>query len=124
MSESRPIHFAQFGTMPACFGQIGQSDPYKANEGREVGWTEDRKTITCPDCLLGMANENEPTYRLDTYPNGGKSITCLGCGRQSSHLKDVEQKYCAYCHVFHEDIWPPARYWFAHRKKSPPPEAA
>ena len=30
-------------------------------------------------------------------------ITCLTCGRTSYHPKDVENKYCGYCHKFHKD---------------------
>lgn len=34
------------------------------------------------------------------------SITCLTCYRTSHHPGDVENKYCGYCHVFHEDRLP------------------
>lgn len=39
----------------------------------------------------------------------GKSITCLRCQRTSHHPQDVKQHYCGFCHVFHDDLWPPAR---------------
>jgi ribosomal protein L37E len=42
----------------------------------------------------------EPTYRL---VEGGLAITCLICGRTSWNKKDVEYKYCGYCHKFHDD---------------------
>lgn len=32
----------------------------------------------------------------------GISITCLTCGRKSFNKNDVIQKYCGYCHKFHE----------------------
>lgn len=47
----------------------------------------------------------------------GKSITCLRCKRTSFNPNDVEQRYCGFCHVFHDDIWPPAREWWI---KNPP----
>lgn len=37
-----------------------------------------------------------------TISQDGKSITCFRCGRTSHHPVDVNQKYCDYCHVFHE----------------------
>jgi len=33
----------------------------------------------------------------------GDSITCLGCGFTSHSAKDVEQRYCGHCHVFHDE---------------------
>jgi hypothetical protein len=33
----------------------------------------------------------------------GKSITCQRCGMTSHHPKDVAEKYCGHCHVFHDD---------------------
>jgi hypothetical protein len=32
----------------------------------------------------------------------GNTITCCTCGQMSSHPEDVRQRYCGYCHVFHE----------------------
>ncbi len=46
------------------------------------------------------------TYRLSP---DGKSITCLRCRLTSHNPNDVEHRYCASCHVFHDDIWPYAR---------------
>lgn len=34
--------------------------------------------------------------------DGGRSITCLVCGRISWNLHDVLQRYCARCHQFHD----------------------
>jgi len=31
------------------------------------------------------------------------SITCLTCYKTSYHPGDVANKYCGYCHTFHED---------------------
>lgn len=33
---------------------------------------------------------------------GGKSITCHVCGKTSWHPEDVRNKYCGFCHVFHD----------------------
>jgi uncharacterized OB-fold protein len=30
-------------------------------------------------------------------------IRCHTCGRTSYHPKDVEERYCGHCHVFHDD---------------------
>jgi hypothetical protein len=49
------------------------------------------------------------TYRLVVTTAGDKSYTgiqCLRCGFTSYHPKDVAEKYCGYCHVFHEDPAP------------------
>lgn len=55
---------------------------------------------------------------MENYPDtyqiiGGQrpAIKCLMCSLISYHSQDVEMRYCAYCQVFHEDIWPPARQW-------------
>ena len=44
-----------------------------------------------------------------TISEDGKSITCLRCKLTSDNPYDVEEHYCGNCHVFHDDIWPPAR---------------
>ena len=48
---------------------------------------------------------------MTTYTIGqdGKSITCLRCGRTSHNRNDVAQRYCGYCHVFHDDPIPEGR---------------
>lgn len=33
----------------------------------------------------------------------GKSITCHTCGRTSHNLNDVRNRFCGWCHVFHQD---------------------
>jgi hypothetical protein len=30
-------------------------------------------------------------------------IRCLRCARLSFHPKDIEERYCGACHIFHED---------------------
>lgn len=52
-----------------------------------------------PDSLLNLPADKE-------------SITCLRCERTSHNPNDVEHRYCGFCNMFHDDIWPPARaYW-------------
>jgi ribosomal protein L37E len=46
-------------------------------------------------------------------------ITCHLCGRTSHHPEDVRQRYCANCHVFHDDL---ARLVWAVRKGIVAPE--
>lgn len=31
------------------------------------------------------------------------SITCTTCHRRSYNDNDIREKYCSFCHVFHED---------------------
>lgn len=42
-------------------------------------------------------------YRIGQDANGAKWIFCLVCKMKSYHPVDVERKYCARCHAFHED---------------------
>ena len=34
---------------------------------------------------------------------GRERITCPRCGMTSYHPEDVRQRYCAGCHIFHDD---------------------
>lgn len=34
---------------------------------------------------------------------GGRAILCLRCGLTSWHPRDVQERYCGCCHVFHDD---------------------
>jgi hypothetical protein len=36
--------------------------------------------------------------------NHGKAIKCLRCNRISHNPNDIRERYCANCHVFHEDL--------------------
>jgi len=52
------------------------------------------------------AVENKKTYFIDTAGSTLRfmlRITCLKCNKTSYHPKDVENKYCGYCHEFHRD---------------------
>jgi hypothetical protein len=43
------------------------------------------------------------TYEIVRYgPSVG--IRCLLCNKTSYHPRDVEEKYCGYCHKFHEVV--------------------
>lgn len=41
------------------------------------------------------------TYRIEQR---GAAITCLRCGSTSLHPDDVDNRYCAKCGIFHDDI--------------------
>jgi ribosomal protein L37E len=45
----------------------------------------------------------ELVYKEET--GGPVAIRCLICHRTSYHPGDVEHRYCANCHWFHEDRW-------------------
>lgn len=47
-----------------------------------------------------MIETDQQTY---TIADDGKSITCHTCGRTSRNLADVRNRYCGWCHVFHQD---------------------
>jgi hypothetical protein len=67
--------------------------------------------VQMPNALEGIMSDVEfQTFTLSV--DGRVSITCKRCKRTSYNLNDVEQRYCGYCHVFHDDIWPPARRWW------------
>lgn len=46
-------------------------------------------------------------FDADKWKQG---IKCRRCRRVSYNAGDVQNRYCARCHVFHDDIWPPARF--------------
>ena len=37
------------------------------------------------------------------WSEGKQSITCLLCHHTSYNSNDVAQRYCGYCHLFHEE---------------------
>src|SRR5262245_3231344 len=47
-------------------------------------------------------SERVPSYSVGTHA-GEQFITCSLCGLRSYHPRDVEERYCGKCHVFHED---------------------
>lgn len=78
----------------------------------EVEWTGASHTSTI------KLDELELNTTFDISVDG-KSITCRACGMESFHPKDIEERYCGKCHVFHDDIWPPARKWWIEQGKKP-----
>ena len=42
-------------------------------------------------------------YLLITRPTGMRGIVCCTCWRLSWSRRDIEERYCGYCHQFHED---------------------
>ena len=60
------------------------------------------------DKLKGRADQpdkEKKSYLISKHPKYGeiKTITCLYCSKTSFNPGDVEQKYCGFCHRFHED---------------------
>ena len=45
-------------------------------------------------------------YELKRSEAGRWSIRCSKCGRESFHPKDILERYCGACHVFHPDDEP------------------
>lgn len=43
---------------------------------------------------------------MSTYTllSDGKAIHCSRCGRISHNPKDVAERYCGHCHVFHDEV--------------------
>ena len=35
---------------------------------------------------------------------GGWHIVCLTCKKKSYHLRDISERYCAWCKRFHDEI--------------------
>lgn len=54
---------------------------------------------------LSYGTRTRPSYQI--WPNIAglkRAITCLKCGKTSHHPSDVEQRYCGFCHEFHEGM--------------------
>ncbi len=49
---------------------------------------------------LDLANRAEEFYHLS---EDGRSITCRVCGLTSRDPKNIREKYCPACRIFHED---------------------
>jgi len=68
-----------------------------------------RPPLPTPDevqrILAELRKKGMPTFeiRTDAKAVGGQAITCHICHLTSYHPKDVENRYCGHCHVFHED---------------------
>lgn len=96
------VHYLQYGQTPCLMPTPPGSWPERHK------WSAEWPEVTCKDCLRGK-DTIVPTFTIST---DGKSITCLRCQRTSYNQNDVDNHYCGACHVFHDDIWPPARKWW------------
>ena len=66
--------------------------------------------------------DHSATYKLVYRPDGGGppvAIRCKGCGLVSYHPEDVRQRFCGFCHTFHNEI-PVSKvlHWVEERQKS------
>src|SRR5512143_4080428 len=93
------IHLVQFGLV-ACEMQM---PPATWPDGHR--WSSDLKDVTCAQC-----RENATTTPL-TFEmlEGGKAIKCRICGSVSYDPDHIHEHCCAWCHVNHDNLWPPAR---------------
>lgn len=96
------VHWMMYG-MTAC-QKPGPPGDWPEKDHR---WSSDWNDVNCPHCLEGK----EP-FETFTISEDGKAITCKRCKRTSHNARDVENHYCGWCHVYHDDIWPPARHWW------------
>jgi hypothetical protein len=68
-------------------------------------WSSDLKDVTCAQC-----RENATTTPLTFEINvTGNAIKCRICGSVSYSSNDIKHHYCGWCHVDHDNLWPPAR---------------
>jgi hypothetical protein len=107
------VHFVGYGQC-ACTMPM---PPAKWPEGHR--WSSNWEEVNCPECLKGK----EPIDTFIIHPaegNNPESIECKRCGMRSYNHNDVEQHYCGFCHVYHDDLWPPARHWWIQSLKSKP----
>ncbi len=95
------VHYLQYGHT-ACLKPGAPKD-----WDQDHKWSGDWADVTCADCLKGR----EPIETF-TISEDGKTITCKRCRKTSHHPEDVKNHYCGFCHVWHDDIWPPARRWW------------
>lgn len=66
---------------------------------------QDAKVGDCDGCA---ESKSLIICHADTFiiAADGKSITCMVCRKTSYHPKDVEEKFCGACNIFHEDRFP------------------
>lgn len=102
------VHYMAYGLV-ACMRE-GPPGSWKDDDR----WSAEWKDVTCPQCLAGKDFVETFTLSPD-----GKSITCKRCKRTSYNPNDVENHYCGCCHVFHDDLWPPARRWWIEHPDEP-----
>jgi hypothetical protein len=95
------VHYFKFGVSACLLPGVPKDWPPNHK------WVsdEDKEHVNCPACLQGM-KYGDPTFEI---LEDGKAIKCRKCNLTSHNKNDVENRYCGHCHVFHEDLWPPAR---------------
>jgi len=59
------------------------------------------KTVDTADFVRDWSQWVNSTY---TVADDGESILCHICGSTSFHPRDVAEKYCGQCHVFHDHL--------------------
>jgi hypothetical protein len=102
------VHYLYAGRTPC--GLFGP--PKEWPEGHK--WEGDWSVVNCRGCLA--------SYQTFVLSDQGRAITCLRCKKTSYNANDVANHYCGWCHVFHDDIWPPARHWWlTHPDPQPKP---
>jgi hypothetical protein len=65
--------------------------------------------------LENLKNMNQiypDTYILEKDSDGQPIITCKRCKKSSWNTGDIENRYCGFCKVFHDDLYPPSRQWW------------
>lgn len=80
---------------------------------REIAYFErELVTRTCPDrrrrARVAIAKRQRllaEAQRVERAP----SITCPRCRLTSYHPSDIRERYCGFCHRFHDDLTPEAR---------------
>ena len=93
------VHLVQYGLV-ACAMEM---PPSRWPEGHS--WVSDLKQVTCEEC---RRNATDTPLTFEILDNG-KAIKCRICGAVSHNTEDIERHYCGWCHVHHDDLWPPAR---------------
>lgn len=49
-----------------------------------------------------ISGQTKATYEIIQGKGGFSAIKCLNCGRTSYNLNDIRERYCGYCHQFHD----------------------
>ena len=79
---------------------------YEGKDGRRFWWSGGTWLMPGEKVAVIYPKEEKKGYTIfDTNLDGGdtKSIRCHRCGRTSYNQNDVKNRYCGFCHVFHEE---------------------
>jgi hypothetical protein len=52
---------------------------------------------------MAVMASRDLTFRIEAVDDCW-TIVCLLCGSQSAHPMDLDQRYCARCHLFHDVV--------------------